>query len=160
MVSAEKRHLLDRMNSTAAKVELGKLMHEAKNVMAVDYDISGGVDSGAVGSHSLNVLGLFDNSVPAKLPDNAIVTNVMIDIITPFASAGGTGTIALTLQSAGDLLAAVDADTLANQVQGVPNNAVANMIKLTADRTLAAVVAVEALTAGKARIFVEYLLSA
>ena len=67
------------------------------------YDFS--VLTGAIGSYNLL-------STDEVIPDNAIVTNVYIDVITAFTSTGGTGTIALTLNTAGDLLAAVDADTL------------------------------------------------
>lgn len=113
---------------------------------------------GAVGDISL----LTDLNSPtsyAKLPANAVIKQVTIDILTAMASAGGGATVALKAQSAGDLLAAVDADTLSGLVDGIPQGAAANMIKLTAERTLQATVAVEALTAGKFNVLVEYYIS-
>lgn len=135
---------------------LGDIIAKKKGVLVAKYDFA--KQGGAVGDISL----LTDLNSPtsyAKLPDNAIITNVVIDIVTAMASTGGAATVALKAQSAGDLLAAVDADTLSAQVQGIPNGAVANMIKLTAERTLKATVAVEALTAGKFVAFVEFVIS-
>ena len=115
------------------------------------YDFS--VLTGAIGSYNLL-------STDEVIPDNAIVTNVYIDVITAFTSTGGTGTIALTLNTAGDLLAAVDADTLSTGPNaGIPDGAVANMVKATAARNLVLSIATAAITAGKAVVFVEYVIS-
>jgi len=157
-LSTFNRFRLARVHNVPSDVDLGDLVDRAKNELWVDYDVA--VDGGLVSTIALNKTGKLSGLVAAKLPSKAIVKNVVIDIITPFVSAGGTGTIAVSSEGAADLLAAVDADTLANQVQGIPNDAVANMVKLTADRTVSVVVGTEALTAGKCRIFIEYLLSA
>lgn len=157
-ITANEKFRLARAHNIPGDVDLGEVLDNAKNELWVDYDVA--VDGGAVSTIALNKVGKHDASVPAKLPDNAIVKNVVIDIITAFTSAGGTGTIAVSSEGAGDLLAAVDADTLSGQVQGIPNDAVANMVKLTAERTVSVVVGTEALTAGKCRIFIEYLVSA
>lgn len=107
-------------------------------------------------------LGGATGSIPlgVTLPDNAIITHAYADVVTAAASAGGNGTIALSSEGAGDLLAAVDADTLSGQVDLVPDGTAANMIKLTADRELTVVVAVEDLTAGNIVFYVEYVQSA
>lgn len=113
---------------------------------------------GAVGDISL----LTDLNSPtsyAKLPANAIIKQVTIDILTAMASAGGAGTIALKAVGAGDLLAAVDADTLSGLVAGIPVGSAATAIKLTAEKTIKATVAVEALTAGKFNAIIEYYIS-
>lgn len=119
----------------------------ARRIARATYDFS--VDGGAVGDIALGV----------TIPDNAIITNVIIDIITGMTSAGGSGTIALKSEGAGDLLAAVDADTLSGLVAGIPVGTAATSIKMTDDRELTATVAVEDLTAGKFVVFVEYMLS-
>lgn len=157
-VDSVTRFRLARAHNVPPDTDLGDVVDRAKNELWVDYDVA--VDGGAVGTIALNKVGKLDDVVPATLPDKAIVKNVVFDIITPFVSSGGLGTIAASSEGAGDLLAAVDADTLANQVQGIPNDTVAAMVKLTAERTVSVVVGTEALTAGKCRIFIEYLLSA
>lgn len=156
MLESVKRALLNQKALWGVGVRLGDDLNRKKGVLAAKFDFS--VQGGAIGDIDL-LVDLKETWNKAKLPDNAIITNVVIDIVTPFVSTGGAGTIAFKAQGAGDLLAAVDADTLANQVQGVPNGAVANMIKLTAERTLKATIAGQAMTAGKAVVFVEFVIS-
>lgn len=115
------------------------------------------------------------------IPTGAIITNAFVDVKTTFQStAGGTdlATIALMVQGAGDLVAAMaisdstnvwDAGlhgTLAGSFAArtvAGDTAVldaasraASMIKLTAEREVTATVATAALTAGKLAVFVEY----
>lgn len=119
-----------------------------KGLAIATYDFAEhGGDVGAIG------LGV-------TLPDNAIVTFGFGDVITGCTSAGGTGTIALKAEGAGDLLAAVDADTLSGQIALVPVGTAATMVKLSEARELTATIAEEALTAGKIIFFCEYVLSA
>ncbi len=107
------------------------------------------VDGGAVGDHGLGV----------TIPDNAIIMRGICDIVTAFTSTSNDGTMALKVQSAGDLLAAVDADTLSGIKELIPVGTAATMIKLTANRELTVTVAVHELLTGKAVFFVEYVLS-
>lgn len=101
-----------------------------------------------------------DIGLGVTLPDKAVIVKAYFDVITPMASAGGTGTIALKSEGAGDLLIAVDADTLAAGLHDcIPTGAAANMIKLTANRELTATIGTEDLTAGKFVLFVEYVAS-
>jgi hypothetical protein len=109
---------------------------------------TGGVDK-IVGDYALGVI----------IPIKAIITRGYADIITPFVSTSNDGTIALKAQGAGDLLAAVDADTLSNIVELIPDGTAAKMIKMTAARELTVSVATHKLTAGKAVFFVEYVMS-
>lgn len=113
-----------------------------KEVIGV-YDFS--VDTGAVADYVL-----------FKLPDNTIITNVIIDVVTAFTSTGGIGTIALKANAANDLLSAIDADTLSAIHAGIPVGTAATSVKLTADRDITLSVATAALTAGKAVIHIEY----
>jgi hypothetical protein len=115
------------------------------------------------------------------IPTKAIITRVWVDVVTTFTSATDAGTIALHLQAANDVVSAIaisdasnvwDAGIRGSKI-GVPALAdtatetalvvnalfAASMLKLTAVRELTATVAVEALTAGKANIFVEYVIS-
>lgn len=156
MITQAKQALYNMIGLFGFEESLGDDLHQKKGVIVGKYSFA--VQGGAVGSKNL-LLDLSDTKSLVKLPINAIVTNVYLDIITAFTSTGGTGTIALSLQSAGDLLAAVDADTLSGRAQGIPDNTVANTIKLTAERTLTLPVATAALLTGKANVFVEYVIS-
>lgn len=155
MITTEQKNLFNLTRQGGFQNPLGDALLKQKGVVVGKYSFA--KQGGAVGS--VNLLEDLNTGVPAKLPVNAIITNVYIDIITAFTSTSNDGTIAISAQSAGDLLAAVDADTLSAQVQGIPNDTVANMIKLTAERTLTATFAVHAILSGKANVFVEYVIS-
>lgn len=142
---------IDKMNSTAAKTRMGQLLKEQKGVAIGIYDFA--VLGGGTGSKNL----LDAEGQVIKLPKYAIITSVYVDIITAMSSTGNDGTIALTLQSAGDLLAAVDADTLSGVVAGIPVGVAANAIKLTAERTLVVTIATHALLGGKFAVYVEWI---
>lgn len=136
---------------------IGKYLHQKRGVLKLPYSFA--VQAGAVGS----ILLLDDAGDAAILPSKAIITQVYFDIITAFTSTGGTGTIALTANSTGDLLAAVDADTLpltaSHPGSGVPIGTAATMVKLTAARQITLEIATAAITAGVANFFVEWVLS-
>lgn len=147
--------LLNKMNSTAAKVRLGDVIDCQKGVAKALYDFS--VLGGA--ASTINLRDPDDSTKTVTLPDNAVITTAYIDVLTAMASAGGAGTIALTANSAGDLKAAVDADTLSGIVACIPVGSAATAIKLTAERTLSVTIGTEALTAGKFMLVVEYFVS-
>lgn len=93
------------------------------------------------------------------IPAGGIVTKLFLEKVTAYASAGGTGTVALKLVSANDLLSAVDADTLSAVINtGIPTGTPATMVKNTnsTETEIILSVATEALTAGKYNIHVEY----
>ena len=110
-----------------------------------DFAVHGGT-AGAIG------LGVY-------IPDNAIIWDGCADIITAFVSTGGAGTVALHLQSANDLINAVDADTLSGVEALVVDGTAANAFKLTAKRELTLTIASQNMTAGKATFFIHYMLS-
>jgi len=92
------------------------------------------------------------------LPDNALVLGGMIEILTTFTSANDSGTIALSIQGANDLVTAtaISSGTFWDAVKSkvvVPDalNAagVATAIKLTAAREVTATVGTQDLTGGK-----------
>jgi predicted RecA/RadA family phage recombinase len=117
-----------------------------KQVATAIIDATSGM---TVAAHGLGV----------TLPAKAIVTRAYLDIVTPFVSTSNDGTIALSVVGAGDLLVAVDADTLSAQTECIPDGTAAKMIKCTTAKELTATVATHAMTAGKAVLFVEYVLS-
>lgn len=118
-----------------------------KGILRVDYDFA--IHGGAVGAIPLGV----------TLPAKAIIIRGFGDIITAFTSTGGTGTIALGANTANDLLAAVDADTLAGRFDLIPVGTVATAVKATAAREITLTVATAAITGGKAVFFLEYVIS-
>lgn len=142
-----------RMDAASPLEGSGKELHRTKNVMKCVWDFA--VQGGAVGS----LLLLDDLGNAAKLPSGAIITGGYIDIITAISSTSNDGTIALTAQSAGDLKAAVDGDTLSGIVALIPVGTAATAIKLTAERQITLTIAVHALLTGKISVYVEYLAS-
>jgi hypothetical protein len=117
------------------------------------------------------------------IPINAIVTNTWWDVITTFTTAGAdAGTIAIQVQAAGDVVAAIavsaagdvwDAGIHGGLHGSAAEGTVAgdtaildaarkagSYLKTTAEREVSVVVGGQALTAGKMVVFVEYVLSA
>lgn len=133
---------------------------------------SAGAANTAIGAHGLGVY----------IPDKAIITNAWIDVITTFSTASAdAGTIAASIQSAGDLVTAIavsaagdvwDAGIRGTKVgnpalDGNSRTAIvgaaavaATLIKTTAERELTITTAGQVLTAGKLVLHVEYIISA
>ncbi len=145
--------------------------HIAKALYDTAVNDSAGVSNKTVAAHGLGVY----------LPINAIIVNAYTDVITTFTSATSAATIALKAEGAGDLVAAVAINSgtsrwnagLGGCLPGSYLEATVagdtaildaarkagSYIKCTAERELIATVAVEALTAGKAYLVVEYVVS-
>jgi hypothetical protein len=130
-----------------------QMLRNCIQVMIAQYDFA--IQGGEIGS--VNLLGL--NGKAAVLPQNAIIVDSLIDVLTP-CTTSASGTIALTAQSAGDLKAALAAASYTGLVAGIPVGTAATAIKMTADRTLQATIATGAITAGKFNLIVEYIYSA
>ncbi len=155
MITADQKFLLNHMNITAQKSNLGDELQKTKNVLKCMYDFS--VQGGAVSS--INLFQDIKTKLLAQLPSKAVIINSFIDVVTNPTSGGGA-TIALTSgESAADVLAATAFGSVTGFVQGIQNNAVANFKKTTALRTVQAVIAAAALTAGKFNLYLEYVLS-
>lgn len=106
------------------------------------------LDNGTIGSHPAS----------AELPKGALVTKVWVSVDEAFASATDSATIALSLESAGDLKAAAAFASWPVGLQSMSaDGAVANMIKVTEDRNIMLEVAGEDLTAGSIAVYVEYI---
>jgi hypothetical protein len=149
------KDVLDQ-NPPGSQVRLGtELTRKKRHVVRGNY-------SWAVqgGSTTADITLLDDEGKSIVIPDDAIITNVLVDVQTALTS-DGSATVALTAQSAGDLkaAAAVSSGYTTGIKAGVPVNTAASAIKLTADRTLVMTVAVMWLSAGKMSVLVEYLLS-
>lgn len=131
----------------------------------------------AAGLHPKRIAyGIFDatggktvaaHTLGATLPDNAFITGAWYWVSTTFTSAGDTATIALSIEGANDLVSAIAIDDGSNPwdgtalpVEGIPKiETTSTWIRTTASRNLTATVAVEALTAGVAHVFIEYIVT-
>ena len=146
-----------------------------KKQVKVEFEWNGtdssGVANSTVAAHGTGVY----------LPDNAIVTNCFYDVLTTFVDADNdSATIALSIEGAGDLKAAIaisDASDVWNlglhgclpgnwALTGDALTAIAMaagrsgaFVKTSAERELTVTVADDALTAGKMIIYLEYVIS-
>lgn len=135
-----------------------------RETQAFTWDITSGLDSGAIGAYN----------APVVIPHNAIVTAIWATIITPFvAGAGGTvllGTplvndsfnsnpvdfTVLPIASAGGT--AAGNNLLLGNAQGGPVTYLKaiNSVYMDASQTIRLTIQTAAYTAGKARFDVEY----
>jgi hypothetical protein len=98
------------------------------------------------------------------LPDKAIVVGGFVHVVTPFDSAGHSATLALSVESANDLVSAliVTASTWHTAgIKAITPKADApetTGIVLTASRAITATVAIEALTVGKLVVVLYYVI--
>lgn len=105
------------------------------------------------------------HTIAAQLPSKSILQRLDYEVITTCTSATDAATIALQLQSADDCVEAVAISDSGNPWDaGVPvatkvDGETENWIKCTAARTLSAVIAEEALTAGVIRVYGEFVAS-
>jgi len=155
-------HLPDTNNSYIVK-------HPLMAVATYDFAVDGTGTGGFARTVTLH-------GDTALIPDNAIITQVLQDVITAPNSAGDGGTIKFKLATDGDLTLNITADDgTSGLLYGVPKtyaldgNALtaANMgiaiddtfIKTTGARSIDVEIGTEALTAGKIRLFVWYVVS-
>jgi len=123
------------------------------------YDFA--VDAGATGTITLK-----DEKTRADIviPDNAVIWSSVIDVVTTVATASAdTGTLAVTVNTANDIVIAVAPVTMgdvwdAGIQAGIPVGTAATAIKLTAARTPSVVIAGQVVTAGKFTLILTYFL--
>lgn len=134
---------------------LGNCLQGQVGVVVGTYDFAR--DGGAIGSISLkdSITGM-----PISLPAGAIVTKSYIDVETP-CTTSASGTLALsTGQTAADILGATAAASVTGILAGVSVGTAATMKKISSSaKTPVAVIATGALTAGKLRVFMEFVVS-
>lgn len=116
-----------------------------------DFAVQGGV----IGAYAISPV------IPAK----ALIKRVDYEVITTFTSATDGATIALKIEGANDIKTAIAISNGANPWDaGVPlvtsiTGATATWVKTTVERQVTLTSAVEALTAGRLRVYVEYVMS-
>lgn len=120
-----------------------------KTAQAV-YDFA--VDGGAIGTISLRSA---EDSNGNAIPAGSVVVSGYVDIET--ACLSGSGTMALQVEGAADLLAAsLQAALTTGRKSIVPVATGATAVKTTVARSLTLVIATGAFTAGKLRVVVFY----
>jgi hypothetical protein len=145
------RNLLNKMNNVANKMKLGDQMDNMAVRVEGNYDFS--VSGGATGEIAL----LDENGDAITLPDNAIVYQVILDVATVPDSAGDTATVGLTSEGAVDLLGATAEASVTGILAGIPVGTAATMVKMTAAQPVTVTIATEALTSGKFKVFIDYV---
>lgn len=155
---AETRFLMNQ--GYGSTVQLGSQLIDKKvHTLKAQYDFAnlGGT------SGSKNLLDV--DGKAAKLPDNAIVVDCLIDVITAPTSTGVPTLAISTGESAADIKAATALGSYTGLVACIPVGSAATSIKMTAERTptiTVTTVSVNAdgtLTAGKLNVLIQYLLS-
>ena len=128
-------------------------LHQRRTAVAV-FDAEGEDNPNqAVGAHAL----------PVKLPANSIIVGGVVDVVKTFASATDTATIAISVAQANDIVAAkaigAEGDPWDAGLHAIipkNNTPESTGIKLAAEKAITFTVAVEALTGGKAVIYLDY----
>lgn len=114
-----------------------------------DFAVQGGTQKTA------NLVG--EDGKPVVLPNKAVIVDCLLDVLTAGA-AGGSGTMSISANSAGDLKGTTAAASYTGRVACVPVGTAATAIKLTADRTLTYTIATTNWTQGKIWVYVYYIL--
>jgi hypothetical protein len=127
-------------------------LHQRRTAVAV-FDAEGEDNPNqTVGAHALDV----------KLPANAIICGGVVDVVKTFTSENDTATIAISVAQANDIVAAkaigAEGDPWDEGLHAIKikANTPESGIKLDADTPLTVTVGVEAVTAGKMVIYLDY----
>lgn len=102
-------------------------------------------------------------ALDVKLPANAIICGGVVDVVKTFTSENDTATIAISVAQANDIVAAkaigAEGDPWDAGLHAIipkANTPESTGIKLTAEKAITVSVGVEALTAGKLVIYLDY----
>lgn len=120
------------------------------------------IDAG-VGTHTLKANVLGDIYLGVTIPTNAVITRTYYKVTETFTDGGDDNTtIALQIATANDVTTATAISAGGNiwdagaYVAGAQDNALANILALTAEKELIMKVALDDLTAGEIDVYVEY----
>lgn len=135
------------------KVAEGALSRSPRRMAVYEYDFA--VDGGAVSTINMRPVG---GSQP-QIPSGAIVDQATVEVLT-IPTSGGAPTVAVQVEGAGDTIAAAAISgapwSTLGRKNGIPQTG-ATSVKATAARTPAIVIATAALTAGKVRLYLDYI---
>lgn len=143
--------------NSLAKTQLGDLLM-VNSIRSQKCSYSFALQGGAIGTINLQA----SDGAACKIPGKALIVNAWVDVITTPTS-GGSATLAFSSgQTAADLLAATAKASVTGEVQGIPTmGTISTALKITGatDLNPYLTVATAALTAGKANVFIQYVLS-
>jgi hypothetical protein len=137
------------MGKPAFDIRLGTKLRESHKVATGVWDFA--LVGGTAGATTLDV--------GIKLPDNAIIRNAVFETITSVTTGGTTEVCFQTGESACDLEPWTDSGSWSGYTQGTPDDDIANYVKLTAARDIKAAISGSNATAGKIRVYLDYILS-
>ena len=128
-------------------------LHQRRTAVAV-FEVDETLDGG---------LAADDYELDVVLPANAIIVGGVVDVVKTFTSENDTATIAISLVEANDIVAAkaigAEGDVWDAGLQAIipkANTPESTGIKLAADTPVTVTVGVEALTAGKFILYLDY----
>ncbi len=124
--------------------------HGLSREITVEYDFAD--LEGAVGAVTLTDV----NNNAVSIPDNAIITSVVYEEITPMTS-GGSATVALGITRNTDAFIAATAFNNAAFTADVSTKENEVPLKTSASVSVLATIATAALTAGKFRLHISYI---
>lgn len=136
------------------KYSLGKVIRQGHNTAVGVFDVTQQGYGVAATSTS------YDTGI--HLPTKAIIRRVLFDVVTAPVLTLGSVQIGFTSNAALDLKALTALGTWTGELDGIPQGTTSNNVKLTAARTVYAVISsssVGTLTAGKIKVFVDYVVS-
>lgn len=137
-----------QMGPVALSTSLGTQLRQAHNtaVGVYDFSVQGGAVSGVKGTG-------------IQLPNKAIVTKVWFDVVST-VSTSASGTLSFKLwPSQGSLKDPLAAASWVGRINGELDGTVGDFIKPAVANSVVAVIGTGALTAGKVKVFVDYVVS-
>lgn len=136
------------MGSVGAQYQIGTVIRQGHTVAVGEWNVAE-QNSGAHGSHVIGV----------TLPNKAVIRNVELDVITQPVSTG-SAYIGLTAVSADDLYTLTSKPSTGAKI-GIPViQTVGTHVKTTASTPIYLVVsATQPVTAGKIKVFIDYVVS-
>jgi hypothetical protein len=134
------------------KVLLGyQLVSNKVQTIKCLYDFS--VQGGAISTVTLKAA----DGASCVIPDNAVVLDSHVDVVTALAGSGAYVSIS-TGKAAADVKALTAIASITGILRGTPDGAAANAIKMTAEVNPSIVITSGALTAGKFSVYYHYVM--
>jgi len=145
-ISLAELNMLDASNTEPADGPMS-LSRWAK----AEYDFA--VDGGAISAIDLGV----------TIPDNAIIVGGFIEVLTTCTSSDDSGTMAISVEGANDIVTATAISAGGNIWDAgihdiIPDSTGSTAVKTSQARNITATIAVDAFTAGKFNVWLEYVI--
>jgi hypothetical protein len=139
---------VDNLNNANGESKLSRHLGDRFGRARCEFSATGGK---AIGAHTLGL----------TIPKGSVITKAYYRVLTTFTSATDAATIALSIVGANDVVSAVAISNGANPWDAgnfatIVTATVSTWLATTADSAVTATVAVEALTAGKLVLWVEW----